>query len=357
MKKTLAFVLAVCISLPLFSQIRGHINIPDILGFYTLKTDFHMHTVFSDGTVWPTVRVEEAYREGLDAISITDHLEVNFRPFRNDIVGSHNRPYEIAAPLARERDIILIRGSEITRGMPPGHFNAIFLTDSDPLETPYYRDALRIARDQGAFIFWNHPGWAVQQPDTTLWWSVHTSLLEEGLIHGIEVVNTDYYPEAFQWCLDKNLTIIGTSDLHGPSLHTPENRRNMTLVFARERTAEGIYEALRERRTAVFAANNLVIGEERFLRELFNNSLEYTVERRGNTTHVRFRNNSDFTFNISKNGHDERVRFRHLTISPNETITTILRTGENLTDVNLIVDNFLVQPRRGMAFRIELPNE
>ena len=357
MKKITTFVLAVCISLPLFSQqVRGHINIPDILGFYTLKADFHLHTVFSDGTVWPTVRVEEAYREGLDAIAITDHLEVNFRPFRNNVSGSHNRPYEIASPLARERGIILIRGSEVSRGMPPGHFNAIFLTDSDPLETPYYRDALRIAQAQGAFIFWNHPGWAVQQPDTTLWWPVHTSLLEEGLIHGIEVVNTDYYPEAFQWCLDKNLTIIGTSDLHAPSLHTPENRRNMTLVFARERTAEGIHEALRERRTVAFS-NDKVIGEERFLRELFNNSLEYTVERRGNTTHIRFRNSSDFTFNISKVGHDERVRFRHLTILPNETRTTILRTGNNLADVNLIVDNFLVQPHRGMGLRIELPNE
>ena len=26
-----------------------------------------MHTVFSDGVVWPSVRVEEAWREGLDA--------------------------------------------------------------------------------------------------------------------------------------------------------------------------------------------------------------------------------------------------------------------------------------------------
>ena len=60
MKKLLLFLL---LSIPVltFSQVRNEIQIPDILGFKTLKCDFHMHTVFSDGLVWPTVRVGEAY--------------------------------------------------------------------------------------------------------------------------------------------------------------------------------------------------------------------------------------------------------------------------------------------------------
>ena len=44
----------------------------------TLKCDFHIHTVFSDGKVWPDIRVAEAWQEGLDAIAITDHIE--YRP-------------------------------------------------------------------------------------------------------------------------------------------------------------------------------------------------------------------------------------------------------------------------------------
>ena len=56
-------------------SVRKTINIPDILGYKTLKCDFHMHTVFSDGIVWPTFRVDEAWEEGLDAIAITDHIE------------------------------------------------------------------------------------------------------------------------------------------------------------------------------------------------------------------------------------------------------------------------------------------
>ena len=102
---------------------RTTLHIPDIPGYMTLKCDFHLHTVFSDGTVWPTIRVQEAWRDGLDAISITDHIE--YQPHKADIPTNHNRPYEIARPAAESADIILIRGAEITRSMPPGHINAI----------------------------------------------------------------------------------------------------------------------------------------------------------------------------------------------------------------------------------------
>ena len=44
-------------------------------GQYWLSTDLHIHTVFSDGAVWPSIRVEEARREGLDLIAMTEHLE------------------------------------------------------------------------------------------------------------------------------------------------------------------------------------------------------------------------------------------------------------------------------------------
>ncbi|MCX6329637.1 MAG: hypothetical protein NTZ85_09025, partial [Bacteroidia bacterium] len=54
---------------------RQEILLPNIPGYLTLKCDFHLHTVFSDGVVWPTVRVNEAWEDGLDAIAITDHIE------------------------------------------------------------------------------------------------------------------------------------------------------------------------------------------------------------------------------------------------------------------------------------------
>lgn len=66
--------------------VRNEILIPSLEGYEVLKCDFHMHTVFSDGSVWPTVRVGEAWQEGLDAMAITDHLE--YLPHRSHITLS-----------------------------------------------------------------------------------------------------------------------------------------------------------------------------------------------------------------------------------------------------------------------------
>ncbi len=222
--------------------------------------------------VWPTVRVNEAWKEGLDAISITDHIE--YRPHSIDIVADHNRSYELAEPLSVEKNIILVRGAEITRNMPPGHLNALFINNANLLELDDVNDAIKEAREQGAFIMWNHPGWKKQQPDTTLWWDEHSYLLENDLLHGIEVFNSrSYYPEALDWANEKKLTMLASSDVHGP-MDVNEGHRPMTLVFAKSRTKGGIKEALFAQRTAVYF-NHTLMGQSDILEPLFFASLEY----------------------------------------------------------------------------------
>jgi hypothetical protein len=54
---------------------REIINIPEVNGYQVLKCDFHTHTVFSDGLVWPNIRAQEAWEEGLDAMALTEHIE------------------------------------------------------------------------------------------------------------------------------------------------------------------------------------------------------------------------------------------------------------------------------------------
>ena len=372
MKKIISLFWAVCIALPLFAQQgRGNIVIPDLKGYVTLKCDFHMHTVFSDGTVWPTVRVDEAFREGIDAISITDHLEG--RRYLQDIEKmsdysfnnlTHNIAYNLAEGYAKQRGVILIRGSEITRGMPPGHHNAIFLTNSDELSTPQWIDAFRAAKAQGAFLFWNHPGWISQQPDTTMWFAEHTMLVEQGLMHGIEVVNGySYYPEAHRWCLEKNLTIIGTTDVHGPMQHlAPGKYRPMTLVFAKSRTPEAIHEALKERRTAAFF-DDFVIGEEKYLKELFENALEITITKGiNNTASITFSNKSDLTFHLKKANSDPRLTYLRntsqvpYTIRPQSTQTIPVRLNDGIKggDIIFSVENFLVEPNKGMKYTVKI---
>lgn len=281
-----AFLLTTCL-MSGQAQRRNEIQVPDLDGYTTLKCDFHMHSVFSDGLVWPTVRVDEAYRDGLDAISLTEHIE--YRPHKQDVVSDHNRSFDLCREQAEKLGILLIKGSEITRAMAPGHFNAIFLSDSNPLEQKDYKDAFREAKKQGAFMFWNHPGWDSQQPDTTKWWPEHTALYQEGCMHGIEVANGHLYmPEAIQWCLDKNLTMIGTSDIHQP-IQTDYDfekgeHRTMTFVFAKERSLQGIREALDNRRTAAYF-HELLIGREDLLRPFFEKCVKIENQQLNESSH------------------------------------------------------------------------
>lgn len=352
-KLSILFIFVASLSL---AQVRNEIHIPDIMGYKTLKCDLHMHTVFSDGLVWPTVRVDEAYREGLDAISITDHIE--YRPHKGDIDASHNRSYEIAANVAKSKEIILIRGSEITRDMPPGHFNAIYLDDCDKLDVPDYRDAFVEAKKQDAFIFWNHPGWKAQQPDTTLWWDEHTELYDDGFMHGIEVVNgKSYYPEAHGWALEKKLTFMGNTDIHAPSILKEGDHRTMTLVFAKERTAESIKEALINRRTVVYMEDKL-IGEEIYLRGIVDKAVDISnVNRSGNTLHVRVKNNSDIPFHLQNREQNPNITyFSDYTIEPHstQTIEIELKNGIATGQVTFVITNLLAKPNEGLYMSYDL---
>ena len=342
------------------AQRRNEIQIPNLEGYVTLKCDFHMHTVFSDGLVWPTVRVDEAYREGLDAISLTEHIE--YRPHKKDIVSDHNRSFELSCKKAKELDILLIRGSEITRPMAPGHFNAIFLSDSNPLEQPEYKEAFKEAKKQGAFIFWNHPGWARQQPDSTLWWPEHTELYNSGCMQGIEVANGALYmPEAIQWCLDKNLAMIGTSDIHQPIQtdydFSKGEHRTMTFVFAKERSLEGIREALDSRRTAAYY-RELLIGREELLRPFFAKCVTIEeVKRTEKKVIFSVTNTTDLVLHLKKTAHDARlIYFRNMTLKPHTrySITVELTEGIKEGDCNFEVTNFVVAPGKGLDYTIKL---
>jgi len=253
---------------------RKEIKLPNILGYQTLKCDFHMHTIFSDGIVWPTYRVKEAWEEGLDAIAITDHIEN--QPSKKFVSGDHNSSYEIAKEIAAEKNILLIRAGEVTRSMPPGHLNALFLNDVNLLDTPGAIEALQVAKKQGAFIMWNHPGWKAQQPDTCMWMPKHQELFDKGLINGIEVFNEqEYYPIVLDWCLNRNLVVISNSDIHDitAGFYDLENgHRPMTLVFAKDRSIESIKEALFANRTLAYFDNKLA-GKEEFLTAFFKASV------------------------------------------------------------------------------------
>ena len=348
------------------SPSRVVLEIPDIPGYLTLKCDFHVHTVFSDGLVWPTVRIEEAWRDGLDVLALTDHVE--YQPHKEEIPPNPNRPYALAMEDARMMGILLIRGAEITRDMPPGHLNAIFLEDIRPLIVSDYRKAVQAAVSQGAFIFWNHPDFP--GPAKQFVWNAEIEKLRaEGYLRGVEVANGEsYYPESQRWCLEKKLTMIGDSDTHNPISMEYDlaggGHRPMTLVFAEERTLSSVKKALIARRTAVYWKNQL-IGEAQFLKPIFQASVEILnpdIEIEGNAEAlVRLRNRSDLPFELEPAGKGARpLKYSGLDLPPRKIglmrVSTQVGAGGSANTVTLPfkVKNLLVGPDQGLLVELNL---
>jgi 3',5'-nucleoside bisphosphate phosphatase len=270
MKKTVVICLFLILNCIFSYSQRKMVHLPDLPGYVTLKCDFHLHTVFSDGEVWPTVRVDEALRDGLDAISITDHIE--YTPKKDFIPVDLNAAWEITESYAKERNLILIHGTEITRKMPPGHFNALFIKDAALIERDSVWDSFESAIKQGAFIQWNHPGWKSQQPDgIPKIYDIHKRLLKNGWIHGIEFFNdNEYYPLVLEMCKQNNLAIMGNSDAHGTisEIYAKDTNRPMTLVFAKEKSHDSLKEALFAGRTLVYF-RDILAGKEEYAKPFF----------------------------------------------------------------------------------------
>lgn len=271
----LILVLIFSTSIKILSQSVIPVNklsFPDLDDYITLKCDFHIHTVFSDGYVWPDYRVEEAIYDGLDVIAITDHIE--YIPHKEYLNFDHNTSYEIAKEAGLKHGLLVIKGAEITRSMPPGHLNALFIKDANLLNTEKVEDALKAAHEQEAFILWNHPCWDAQQPDTIKWFDMHTDLYNKGYIHGIELVNySQFCPEAWKWAKEKNLTLFSSSDIHSTTQLTAfKKHRPITIVFAKEYSENGIKEALLNKRTIAYYDENLY-GNKELLEKLFKKSI------------------------------------------------------------------------------------
>ena len=370
------------------------IEFPDTENYLTITSDLHTHSVFSDGHVWPNIRVAEAMKDKLDAIAITEHLEyqphIRYIPNKN-----RNIAFLEAKKAAEETDLIVIAGSEITREMPPGHLNAVFIKDANTLfnidesllpearkimseavniedlsdeelevadqyalgnlYSPF--EALEEAKRQGAFIFWNHPMWGSQANDgVSRLTEMHKQMIAKDLIHGIEVVNTnEYSEEALQIALDNNLAIIGTSDVHELIEWDYDSSKNehrpVTLILSEERNQNSIKEALLDRRTIVFYKNKL-IGKEENLVPLLDSILGFKSQGyRGDTSilRVEISNNSSSDMTLKNlSAYNFSRSDDYIFIPKNETKTIMVKTLEVIKAIKLKFEvlNAITAPKK-----------
>jgi len=349
-----SFVLILLACITVSAQVRPLPYFPDVEEYQTLVCDFHTHTVFSDGLVWPTVRVDEALREGLDALVISDHIE--YQPHRDDLPTNHNRPYALCRNRAKERNILLIRGAEITRDTPPGHYNAIFLNDIDPLETPDFFDCLKAAGNQKAFIFWNHHSWKGEELGK--WCETQSKMLSKDVLHGMEVANGgSYYPSAHKWCMEMKLTMLGNSDIHSPSInfrYTAQEHRTLTLVFVNGRCPTCVREALEKGRTAVWH-KNMLIGRNAVLKPLLAACVDVTapVWISKDTVGFDVANKALIDLEIERTG---SYGPRKLTIPARSRYYLKMKINpkSDSTEIGFRVNNFLVAPGQGLEATLEI---
>jgi hypothetical protein len=348
--------------------VRRPLPVPDLPGYRTLKGDFHLHTVFSDGNVWPTVHVQDAWRDGLDVIALTEHLE--YHPHAADVKVDDGRSFAIAKPLADQLGIILVPGVEITKPDPPKappvlpdgslHFNALFVTDAKALHVPDdHMASLRLARAQGAFVFWNHPRFRVPR---ARWFPQVARAYDEGLFQGMELVNgPDFYDEAYPWIGERKLTILANTDAHDPvPPRSPTARRPITLLFAKSADLAGVRDALVSRRTAAWQGDD-VWGDDAHLRGLWNGAIVVeTPAITRQTPAIRVRNTSAIPMRVSVlKAPDWLVLIPPITLEADS--VTVLRpgfnappAGEHRIEVQFEVRNLHVGPGRSLVVTVPL---
>ena len=201
----------------------------------------------------------------------------------------------------------------------------------------------------------------------TRWFPEHTDLYQRGWLKGIEVVNEkEFYPIVHQWAVEKKLTLFANSDVHDPIdfLYVREKgeRRPLTLVFARERSLEGVREAFDHRRTATFYDGTL-IGDVEHLRPLVGASLKVMTPRvvvsGRKTAAVVVANLSDLPFRLVPVKSDRFGLSVSDELGPRSSIALALtdlaglETGEHALTLRFEVANVLVGPATPLV--VDLP--
>lgn len=211
---------------------RVHGNPPRMLGgYHVIEADFHVHTfpqTWSTLSPWDTVL--EARRHGLDAIAMVPHDQV-----WSSKVGRWFGEWIGGGP-------IVLTGEEITT--PGYHMLAVGITQRVATDLSA-ADAIAEIHRQGGIAIAAHPyRWS--------WPAFDTAALKE--LDAAEVVRPES-AQANSWAADLReffgrgvFAAIGSSDYHG--LGTIGYAR--TIVFARERSAAGVIEAVRARRTIAY---------------------------------------------------------------------------------------------------------
>ena len=228
-------------------------------GFRVLEGDFHVHTRYSDGLLFPFDVVRVAERAGLDVVGITEH----------NIIF----PAEMAAWFARVfgGPIVLV-GEEVTTNR--FHLIALGLTRNATYKLPL-RSLIEDIHAQGGVALAAHP--------VEMYWDTYAEVID--LLDGAEVV----HPIAYRQDRDRGfryqdmvtfferhqpshpkLAAIGSSDFHGMKALGISR----TYLFVTEASEDGVLEAIRQGQTVAISPDGRAFGPPELVKALEESPLQ-----------------------------------------------------------------------------------
>jgi predicted metal-dependent phosphoesterase TrpH len=204
-----------------------------------LAADFHVHAFPGDGGLTPLSLRNEAARKGLDIIAITNHNQIITGWLAQWIGGKTGGP-------------IVIAGEEITN--PDYHLIAVGLSRAvRPDQTA--KEAIDAIHAQGAVAIAAHPLRSFRGFDEAALAAVDGTEVAHPITRAQEGRE---YVEVFERArhLHPQVAPIGSSDVHV----TPFLGACRTIVFARERSVNGVMEAIRAGRTVAVDQSGTLYG-------------------------------------------------------------------------------------------------
>lgn len=302
---------------------RREIVIPQVNGYNVYKADLHTHTIYSDGSVTPEYRVREAWVDGLDVMACTEHIEYRrwegqFLQFlkghvaegtkasgNKDAKVDFNLANKLSADAAAGYGITIIPGAEITRTPETiGHYNALFVKDVNTIWDADPEKAIRNAREQGAIIMHNHPGWRRKNLQMQ---EFEQKVYAAKLIDGVEIMNgAEFYPTVVTRAKEQGLFMAANTDIHGTTSMDYQgigHLRNMTFVLAKDQSLASIREALLARRTLAYSFGSIA-GDEQLVKDFFMACVEFKLIKKNSngTSTMRLVNNSSLDFTLRFGG-------------------------------------------------------
>jgi len=215
-------------------------------GYEVLAGDFHVHAFPGDGALAPWTLRDEAARAGLDVFAVTNHNRTFTARFAGWLSASGDGP-------------IVIPGEEITA--PEYHLIAVGVRDTVPADEAAAA-VITAVHAQGGVAIAAHPGPAFHGYDDD---GTVAALDGVEAAHPVEKATdqaefTAFFERAKR--LKPRIAPIGSSDFHV----SPELGQCRTFVFARERTGEGVIEAIRAGRTVASDQQGRLYGDPELVR-------------------------------------------------------------------------------------------